>query len=230
MIYVAARITKTTAETKKTNILFVGTDNKYKTLISKTAQACNAYYVNEKWLGGMLTNWDTIELLTDRLRKYDLLIRQGVIDQMPKKEAAKAYREKNKLQNRLEGVKFMMARPDLVIVMGQLQEMKALKECKKLHIPSICFVNTNCNPMISDLVIPANDNSMIAIKNLTNIIVQSVKRGQLIREEKKKPKQFKRLYKTKPKPRPRKGKPKGKGKSSFKSKNKKNNKITKNDN
>ena len=194
--YLASRLTKTAAQ-KKT-ILFVGTGKEYAPLVSRIAKVCKAYYVNEKWLGGMLTNWDTLRLSTDRLRKYDVLMADGSIQSMPKKEGARAYKDQNKLHRTLGGIKFMLKKPDLVIVVGQTKETNALKECKKLNIPSISITDSDCHPMASDMIVPANDDSLASIQFIFKTIATAVKRGQLLIDEQEKPRTYLRRYQKNP--------------------------------
>ena len=164
-------------------ILFVGTTNHYTTLLSKTAKLCNGYYVNEKWLGGLLTNWETINTLTSQLRKFDFLDRLGLLNTMAKKEASKLNRRRSKYEKLFGGVKYMLKKPSLIVVVGQLKEANVLKECEKLYLPSISLVDSNCRPMRSSFVIPTNDDSTDALKSIFEFIIGSVKRGELIRNK-----------------------------------------------
>nr|YP_010045006.1 ribosomal protein S2 [Blidingia minima]AWX53168.1 ribosomal protein S2 [Blidingia minima]QPF96271.1 ribosomal protein S2 [Blidingia minima]QUX32861.1 ribosomal protein S2 [Blidingia minima] len=176
------------------NFLFVGTKGQYKGIISKTANLCASYFITEKWLGGFLTNWQTVSTLIVLLRKYDILIARGILDGMYKKEAAKAYKERNRLYRLLEGVKYMRRRPDLVVVMGQLNEATVLDECKKIHIPSICLVDSNCSPRISNFVLPINDDSTRSLNPFLEVLINSIKRGQLLLFNKNKPKRYDLIY------------------------------------
>ena len=209
--YLSVTLSKSISSGKK--MLFVGTKSQYKRLISKAANLCTSYFITEKWLGGMLTNWRTVRTLTVLLRKYDLMFQQGIIQGMYKKEAAKAYKEQNKLHRLLEGVKYMIRKPDLVVVMGQLSETTALDECKKIHIPSLCLVDSNCSPRISNFVLPTNDDSTRALNPLFEMVINSVKRGRLLTLNKNKPKPYRRIYPGKP---PIKRKPKFSGRKKRK--------------
>lgn len=190
--YLSACLSKAVAKHKK--LLFVGTKGQYKGIIARTAYLCNSYYMTEKWLGGFLTNWQTVNTLIILLRKYDLLIAEGILDGMYKKEAARAYKERNRLYRLLEGVKFMMQKPDLVVVMGQLNEATVLDECKKLHIPSICLVDSNCSPRISNLVLPINDDSTRSLNPFLEVLINGIKRGELLSSNKDQSKDFQLLY------------------------------------
>ena len=192
--YVASRLTKTAKEKKI--ILFVGTGKTHAPLTARLAKACDAYYVTEKWLGGMLTNWNTINLSTERLRKYDVVLAQKLIETMPKKEAARAYKDQKNLSRILGGIKFMMQKPDLVVVIGQLKEINALKECEKLNIKTISISDTNCDPRKSDFIIPANDDSVASLQRIFKTFVAAVKRGQILATGRrfKRPLYFKKHY------------------------------------
>jgi small subunit ribosomal protein S2 len=179
--FLSAWLTKIAMKNKK--ILFVGTEGPYAGLVSRAAKVCQAYYVNEKWLGGMLTNWKTIAILIDQLKDYERLIKSWKFQRMPKKEAARTLKQKNKLQKYLGGIKYMASKPDFVIVIGQLKERKVLNECKKSKIPSLSIVDTNCNPTASDLVMPSNDDSNRSLRWLFSLIVVAIKRGQLLRKD-----------------------------------------------
>jgi small subunit ribosomal protein S2 len=178
--FLSAWLTKIAMKNKK--ILFVGTEGPYAGLVSRAAKVCQAYYVNEKWLGGMLTNWKTIAILIEQLKDYDKLIKSWKFQRMPKQEAARILKQKNKLQKYLGGIKYMASKPDFVIVIGQVKERKVLNECKKSRIPSLSIVDTNCNPTASDLVMPSNDDSNRSLHWLFSLIVVAIKRGQLLRK------------------------------------------------
>jgi small subunit ribosomal protein S2 len=189
--FLSVWLTKIVMKNKK--ILFVGTEGPYAGLVSRAAKVCQAFYVNEKWLGGMLTNWKTIAILIDQLKDYERLTQSWQFQRMPKKEAARILKQKNKLQKYLGGIKYMASKPDFVIVIGQLKERKVLNECKKSRIPSLSIVDTNCNPTTSDLVMPSNDDSNRSLRWLFSLIVVAIKRGQLLRKAAR-AHLFKKLY------------------------------------
>jgi small subunit ribosomal protein S2 len=189
--FLSAWLTKIVMKNKK--ILFVGTEGPYAGLVSRAAKVCQAFYVNEKWLGGMLTNWKTIAILIDQLKDYERLTQSWQFQRMPKKEAARILKQKNKLQKYLGGIKYMASKPDFVIVIGQLKERKVLNECKKSKMPSLSIVDTNCNPTTSDLVMPSNDDSNRSLRWLFSLIVVAIKRGQLLRKAAR-AHLFKKLY------------------------------------
>ena len=182
--YVCKFLTKSTSIGK--TILFVGTKKQASNLILKTAVNCNSFYVNEKWLGGMLTNWKTVSLSTKKLQELELQEKKGLFNRLPKKEAANLLKKKQKLEKYLGGIKNMNKLPDIVIIIGQHEEINALKECNKLGISSISILDTDCDPSISDLIVPANDDSMPSIKLLLQEFEFAIKTGQDIFNIKKK--------------------------------------------
>nr|UEN67761.1 ribosomal protein S2 [Ulva prolifera]WFS79713.1 ribosomal protein S2 [Ulva prolifera]WFS79790.1 ribosomal protein S2 [Ulva prolifera]WFS79867.1 ribosomal protein S2 [Ulva prolifera] len=187
--YVCKFLTKSASNGKK--ILFVGTKKQASNLISETALNCNSFYVNEKWLGGMLTNWKTVYLSTKKLKNLEIQEKKGLFNKLPKKEAANLIKKKEKLNKYLGGMKNMEILPDIVIIIGQHEEINALKECNKLGIRSISILDTDCDPSISDLIVPANDDSMPSIKLLLQEFEFSIKQGQEIFNTKKNISNFK---------------------------------------
>nr|WVH39939.1 30s ribosomal protein S2 [Ulva dactylifera] len=181
--YVCKFLTKSTSNGKK--ILFVGTKKQASNLIAETALNCNSFYVNEKWLGGMLTNWKTVYLSTKKLKNLEIQEKKGLFNKLPKKEASNLVKKKEKLNKYLGGMKNMEVLPDIVVIIGQHEEINALKECNKLGIRSISILDTDCDPSISDLIVPANDDSMPSIKLLLQEFEFSIKQGQEIFNTKK---------------------------------------------
>ncbi len=159
-------------------VLFVGTKKQFSQLVAKAALKCNSFYVNEKWLGGMLTNWQTIVLSTKKLKYLETQEQKGFLNKLPKKETARLTKEKEKLEKYLGGMKNMDHIPDIVIIIGQTEELNALKECNKLGIRSITILDTDCDPSLTDLIIPANDDSMPSIQLLLDEFVDAIKKGQ----------------------------------------------------
>ena len=176
--YVCKFLTKSTSIGKK--VLFVGTKKQASNLIAKTALKCDSFYVNEKWLGGMLTNWKTVSLSTKKLKELEIQEKKGLFKKLPKKEAANLIKKKQKLEKYLGGMKNMETLPDIVIIVGQHEEINALKECNKLGINSISILDTDCDPSISDLIVPANDDSIPSIKLLLQEFEFAIKKGQEI--------------------------------------------------
>lgn len=182
--YVCKFLTKSTSHGK--TVLFVGTKKQASHLIKKTAINCNSFYINEKWLGGMLTNWKTVSLSTKKLHELETQEQRGLFNILPKKEATNLLKKKQKLEKYLGGIKNMTQLPDIVIIIGQHEEINSLKECNKLGINSISILDTDCDPSISDLIVPANDDSMASIKLLLQEFEFAIKKGQDIFRIKKK--------------------------------------------
>nr|YP_009244460.1 ribosomal protein S2 [Agarophyton chilense]AMK96702.1 ribosomal protein S2 [Agarophyton chilense]ASP44597.1 30S ribosomal protein S2 [Agarophyton chilense]UAD84369.1 ribosomal protein S2 [Agarophyton chilense] len=157
--------------------LFLGTKRQAAGVIAEQAIRSNSYYVNQRWLGGMLTNWITIKSRVERLQQLEIDEQSGIIDILPKKEAAINRRELNKLRKNLNGIKNMSRLPDFIVVVDQKRETTAIQECIKLGIPIICILDTNCNPEIIDIPIPANDDAIRSIKLIISRIADSIIEG-----------------------------------------------------
>lgn len=154
--------------------LFVGTKKQIGRLIAKSALNCNSFYVNQRWLGGILTNWKTIKtsiLKLNSLEKIDLT-------KYSKKEGAALKKEKEKLQKYLGGLRTMKTRPDIVIIVGQREELNAVYECQKLGLRNITILDTDCDPTLADLFVPGNDDSLASLQLLLNEFVIAIKKGQ----------------------------------------------------
>nr|QCI09046.1 ribosomal protein S2 [Inkyuleea mariana] len=158
--------------------LFLGTKRQAAGIIATEAIRSNSYYVNQRWLGGMLTNWVTIKSRVERLKELEKQEESGLIDALPKKEASMIRRELNKLRKHLNGIKGMQKLPDLVIIVDQKRETTAIQECIKLGIPTICILDTNCNPEIVDIPIPANDDAIRSIKLVISKIADAILEGR----------------------------------------------------
>lgn len=158
--------------------LFVGTKKQAAGLIAKTASDSNSFYVNQRWLGGMLTNWNTMKLSIAKLKELESRERDGGLERLPKKEAAICKKQKERLEKYLGGVKDMMRLPDIVVIVGQPEEMNAVRECRKLGIRSITILDTNCDPTVADLFVPANDDSVTSLRFLLQIFADAIKKGQ----------------------------------------------------
>jgi small subunit ribosomal protein S2 len=164
------------AEGKK--FLFLGTKRQAAEIIAQEALRCSSYYVNQRWLGGMLTNWVTIKSRVDRLKELEFQDETGLIDKLPKKEGAVTRRELEKLRKHLNGIKKMKSLPDIVVVVDQKRESTAIQECIKLGIPTICVLDTNCNPEIIDIPIPANDDAIRSIKLIIGKVADAIIEGE----------------------------------------------------
>jgi small subunit ribosomal protein S2 len=165
------------AEQGKT-FLFVGTKRQASTLIAQEAKRCNSYYVNHRWLGGMLTNWITLESRITRLKQLEEQEATQLFDQLPKKEASLCRKELEKLRKHLSGVKDMKTLPDVVIVIDQKREITAIRECRKLGIPIVSILDTNCDPDLVDIPIPGNDDAVRSIKLILKSLTDSINLGK----------------------------------------------------
>ncbi|HHU64331.1 MAG TPA: 30S ribosomal protein S2 [Clostridiales bacterium] len=156
------------------DILFVGTKKQAQESIENEAKRCNMYYVNQRWLGGMLTNYKTIRQRIDRLNELNAMEEDGTFDVLPKKEVIKLRLEKEKLERNLGGIKNMKGLPGALFVVDPRKERIAIAEARKLNIPIVAIVDTNCDPDEVDYVIPGNDDAIRAVKLLTEKIADAV--------------------------------------------------------
>ena len=161
--------------------LFVGTKRQATTLIAQEAKRCNSYYVNHRWLGGMLTNWSTVKNRIERLKDLEKQEADGTFDLLSKKEVAVRRKELSKLRKHLDGIKTMPDRPDIAIVIDQKRETTAIAECRKLGIPVVSILDTNCDPDLVDIPIPGNDDAVRSIKLILNSLTDSIIKGQAAR-------------------------------------------------
>jgi small subunit ribosomal protein S2 len=160
-------------------VLFVGTKRQATTLIAQEAKRSNSYYVNHRWLGGMLTNWSTMKERIQKLKDLEKQEAEGTFDLLTKKEAALRRKELTKLRKHLEGIKSMSELPDVAIIIDQKREMTAIAECRKLGIPIISILDTNCDPDLIDIPIPGNDDAVRSIKLIVNLLTDSIIKGQV---------------------------------------------------
>ena len=165
------------AEQKKT-FLFIGTKRQASSLIAQEAKRCNSFYVNHRWLGGMLTNWVTLKSRINRLKELEQQEVDQVFDLLPKKEAALRKTELDKLRRQLNGVKNMKKLPDVAILVDQKREMTAIRECRKLGIPIVSILDTNCDPDLVDIPIPGNDDAVRSIKLILKSLTDSINLGR----------------------------------------------------
>lgn len=159
------------------SMLFVGTKKQAQDSIGEEAQRCNMYYVNQRWLGGMLTNFATVKQSIDRLKRLDAMVADGSIDAYTKKEALQLEKERQKLEKTLGGIKGMTKLPGALFVIDPKNETIAVSEAKKLGIPVVAVVDTNCDPDNIDYVIPGNDDAIRAIRLLTSKMADAVNDG-----------------------------------------------------
>ncbi len=158
--------------------LFIGTKRQAAGIIAQEASRCGASYINQRWLGGMLTNWTTIKTRVDRLKDLERREETGALDLLPKKEASVLRRELDKLQKYLGGIKLMRKVPDVVIIVDQRREYNAVLECQKLSIPIVSLLDTNCDPDLVDIPIPANDDAIRSIKLVVGKLADAIYEGR----------------------------------------------------
>jgi small subunit ribosomal protein S2 len=163
-------------------ILFVGTKRQAQDAIAEQAQACGMFFVNQRWLGGLLTNFTTIQRSLGRLRDLEAMVTDGRYDTLSKKEIARIEKEKRKLQKNLDGIRHMSRLPDAVFVVDTRKEKIAVDEARKLKIPVIGVVDTNCDPTEVDFPIPGNDDALRSIRLFASRIADAVKNGRALRE------------------------------------------------
>jgi small subunit ribosomal protein S2 len=163
-------------------ILFVGTKRQAKDVIAEEALRCGMYFVNERWLGGLLTNFATIQRSLGRLRDIEAMSTDGRYDTLSKKEIARNEKERKKLQKNLEGIRGMARLPDAVFIVDTKKEQIAVDEARKLKIPVIGIVDTNCDPDEVDFVIPGNDDALRAIRLFASRMADAVMNGRGLRE------------------------------------------------
>ena len=160
------------------SLLFVGTKKQAQEAIREEATRCGQFYVNARWLGGMMTNFKTMRTRVDRLNQLKTMQEDGTFDMLPKKEVMKLMGEMAKLEKYLGGVKEMKKLPGALFVVDPRKERNAINEARKLHIPIIAIVDTNCDPDEVDYVIPANDDAIRAIRLISSTMANAVQEGR----------------------------------------------------
>ena len=165
------------------SILFVGTKRQAQETIQDEAERCGMPYVNQRWLGGTLTNWVTIQQRIVELTRLEKMFETGEINQLTKKEGLLIQREITRLQTRLSGVRNMKSLPDLLFIIDIEREDTAVREANSKGIPVIALVDTNCNPSDIDYVIPSNDDAIRAIKLLVGRMADAVIEGKMMRKD-----------------------------------------------
>ncbi len=160
------------------SVLFVGTKKQAKDSIVEEAQRCGQYYVNNRWLGGMLTNFKTIQKRVEKLNKLNEMEEKGIFERLPKKEVIKLKGERDKLEKNLGGIKGINGLPAAIFVVDPRVEKNAVMEAKKLGIPVVAIVDTNCDPDEVDYVIPGNDDAIRAVKLIAAKMADAVIEGR----------------------------------------------------
>ena len=159
-------------------VLFVGTKKQAQDAVMEEAQRASAFYINQRWLGGMLTNFTTVKKSIDRLKKLETMKEDGTLQLLTKKEAARLEKEREKLSKNLSGIKEMKELPGIIFIIDPKKEKIGVAEAKKLSIPTVAVVDTNCDPDEIDHVIPGNDDAIRAIKLLTGKMADAIIEGR----------------------------------------------------
>ena len=176
LLKLAGNVLEKKAE-KNGKFLFVGTNKLSSSIIAKQAKRTNNFYINYRWLGGMLTNWSTIQKRIERLKFLEEQELNGNFETLSKKDYSAQRKEMDKLKRLFNGIKEMTSLPDAVIFTSQLKDSLAIQECLRLGIPTICIVDTNCNPDLIPYPIPANDDSSSSINFILNYLVNRISLG-----------------------------------------------------
>lgn len=168
---------KEQAEEGKT-VLFVGTKKQAQECIKEAAEKCGMYYVDQRWLGGMLTNFNTIKSRIKRLKDLEKMSEDGTFEVLPKKEVINLKKEMDKLESNLGGIKNMEEIPGVIFLVDPKKERNAVLEARKLNIPLVGIIDTNCNPEDLDYPIPGNDDAIRAVKLITDVMANAVIEGK----------------------------------------------------
>ena len=166
---------------KGKNVLFVGTKKQATDVVAQEALRAGAYYVNRRWLGGMMTNFETIRGRVNKLRELESFLESGAANKLPKKEVAQLNRQLAKLSKTLGGIKEMKGMPDILVVVDQKKELIAIKEANKLGIPVVCLADTNADTDGIDYIIPGNDDALRSIKLIASKLADAVLEGKELR-------------------------------------------------
>src|SRR3954469_12841721 len=158
-------------------LLFVGTKRQAQDAIAEEAKRCSQFFINQRWLGGLLTNWVTVQKSVKRLKELDEMATDGRYELLPKKEVIKLERERKHLEANLAGIKELTRLPDAIFVIDSNKEQIAVREARKLGIPVVAVVDTNCDPSEVDYIIPGNDDALRAIRLFASKVADSVVEG-----------------------------------------------------
>lgn len=176
LLRLAGNVLQKKAE-KGGKFLFVGTNKLSSSIVAKQATRTNSFYINYRWLGGMLTNWPTIQKRIERLKYLEEQESSGNLESLSKKDYSAIRKEMDKLKRLFNGIKDMKALPDVVVFTNQLKDSLAIQECLKLGIPTICIVDSNCDPDLIPYPIPANDDSSSSINFILNYLGNRISTG-----------------------------------------------------
>lgn len=173
---VSRRLTELSLQGK--TFLFVGTKRSASSIVEKVATESGSFYVSQRWLGGILTNWQSIKRSLQTLQELETLESSDSLQRLPKKEATTLRKRRERLQKYLGGLKGMVALPDVVIIVGQAEEMNAVLECRKLGISTVSILDTDCDPTLTDLFVVANDDSIKSVDLVCSVLLQSIQAGR----------------------------------------------------
>jgi len=182
LLKLAGNVLEKKAE-KGGKFLFVGTNKLSSSIIAKQAKRADSYYINYRWLGGMLTNWSTVQIQIQRLKDLEKQESEGYFETLSKKDYSSKRKDLDKLRRLFNGIKEMTSLPDIVIFTSQLKDSLAIQECLRLGIPTICIVDTNCDPDLIPYPIPANDDSSSSINFILNYLVNRILAGYNIKSK-----------------------------------------------
>lgn len=164
------------------SVLFVGTKKQAQAIVREEAKRCGMYYVDHRWLGGMLTNFQTIKNSIDRLKSIESMQEDGSINRFPKKEILLMEKERIKLERNIGGIKDMRSLPSVIFVVDPRKEGIGVNEARKLDIPVVAIIDTNCDPEGVDYLIPGNDDAIRSIRLISHYIAEAVLRGQAAKD------------------------------------------------
>lgn len=164
------------------SVLFVGTKRQAQAIIKEEAKRCGMYYVDHRWLGGMLTNFQTIKNSIDRLKSIEAMQEDGSINRFPKKEILLMEKERIKLERNVGGIKDMRSLPSVIFVVDPRKESIGVSEARKLNIPVVAITDTNCDPDGVDYIIPGNDDAIRSIRLVSSYIAEAVLRGKAAKD------------------------------------------------
>ncbi|MBQ7450629.1 30S ribosomal protein S2 [bacterium] len=166
------------------NVVFVGTKKQAADVMAEESQRAGAYYINRRWLGGMLTNFETIRARINKLRELEADVESGRFQSYSKKEVAQIMKKLDKLSKTLGGIKEMRGMPDMLFIVDQKEELIAIKEANKLGIPVVCLADTNADPDGINYIIPGNDDAIRSVKLIASKIADAIIEGKQLRENK----------------------------------------------
>ncbi len=160
------------------NVLFVGTKKQAQDVVEEAAQKTNMYFVRNRWLGGLLTNFQTVKKSVERLKSIEKMSENGIFERLTKKEIARLTKEKDKLLKDLSGIRGLTTLPQVIFIVDSKKEDIAVQEAIRLNIPIVALIDTNCNPDVIDYPIPGNDDAVKSIRFITSLITDSILEGR----------------------------------------------------